>query len=54
VSRYRWSVLWRAGDSSQRVSVLIDTARTLSVQLTLDRQLNGLLPGGFRPRHRRS
>jgi hypothetical protein len=33
VSRYPWSVLWRAGDSSEHVSVLIDTARTLSVQL---------------------
>ena len=33
VSRYPWSVLWRAGDSSQHVSDLIDTARTLSAQL---------------------
>ena len=33
VSRYPWSVLWRAGDSSEHVSVLIDTARSLSVQL---------------------
>jgi hypothetical protein len=33
VSRYPWSVLWRAGDSSEHVSVLIDTARTLSAQL---------------------
>ena len=33
VSRYPWSVLWRAGDSSEHVSVLIDTARTLSTQL---------------------
>ena len=33
VSRYPWSVLWRAGDSSEHVSVLRDTARTLSAQL---------------------
>jgi DNA-binding transcriptional LysR family regulator len=33
VSRYPWSVLWRAGDSSEHVGVLLDTARTLSVQL---------------------
>jgi hypothetical protein len=33
VSRYPWSVLWRAGDSSEHVSVLRDTARTLSVEL---------------------
>jgi len=33
VSRYPWSVLWRAGDSSEHVSVLIDTARTLAVEL---------------------
>jgi DNA-binding transcriptional LysR family regulator len=32
-SRYPWSVLWRAGDSSEHVSALVDTARTLSAQL---------------------
>ncbi len=33
LSRYPWSVLWRAGDSSEHVSALVDTARTLSEQL---------------------
>jgi DNA-binding transcriptional LysR family regulator len=32
-SRYPWSVLWRAGDSSEHVSALVDAARTLSEQL---------------------
>ena len=32
-SRYPWSVLWRAGDSSEYVSALVDAARTLSRQL---------------------
>ena len=32
-SRYPWSVLWRAGDSSEHVSALVDAARTLSAQL---------------------
>lgn len=32
-SRYPWSVLWRAGDSSEHVSALVRAARTLSQQL---------------------
>jgi len=32
-SRYPWSVLWRAGDSSEHVSALVDSGRTLSQQL---------------------
>ena len=32
-SRYPWSVLWRAGDSSEHVSSLVRAARTLSQQL---------------------
>jgi DNA-binding transcriptional LysR family regulator len=32
-SSYPWSVLWRAGDSSEHVSALVDAARTLSQQL---------------------
>jgi DNA-binding transcriptional LysR family regulator len=38
VSRYPWSVLWRADDHSERVDAVIATARTLS------RQLNWLQP----------
>ena len=30
VSRYPWSVLWRAGDSSEHVRALVTSARTLS------------------------
>jgi DNA-binding transcriptional LysR family regulator len=33
VSRYPWSVLWRAGDSSEHVRALVATARTLSQEL---------------------
>ena len=33
LSRYPWSVLWRAGDSSEHVSSLVRAARTLSQQL---------------------
>ena len=33
LSRYPWSVLWRAGDSSEYVGALVKTARTLSRQL---------------------
>ena len=33
LSRYPWSVLWRAGDSSEHVSTLVGAARTLSQQL---------------------
>ena len=33
VSRYPWSVLWRAGDTSEHVSTLIRAARTLSQEL---------------------
>ena len=33
LSRYPWSVLWRAGDSSEHVSSLVRAARTLSLQL---------------------
>jgi DNA-binding transcriptional LysR family regulator len=33
LSRYPWSVLWRAGDSSEHVSTLVRAARTLSQQL---------------------
>ncbi len=32
LSRYPWSVLWRAGDSSEHVSSLVRAARTLSQQ----------------------
>jgi DNA-binding transcriptional LysR family regulator len=32
-SSYPWSVLWRAWDSSEHVSALVDAARTLSQQL---------------------
>ena len=32
-SRYPWSVLWRAGDSSEHVSTLVRAARTLSQEL---------------------
>jgi DNA-binding transcriptional LysR family regulator len=32
LSRYPWSVLWRAGDSSEYVSSLVRVARTLSQQ----------------------
>jgi DNA-binding transcriptional LysR family regulator len=38
VSRYPWSVLWRAGDHSEHVSALVTCARTLS------RKLNWLQP----------
>jgi DNA-binding transcriptional LysR family regulator len=38
VSRYPWSVLWRAGDRSEHVSALVAAAHTLS------RQLNWLQP----------
>jgi hypothetical protein len=30
VSRYPWSVLWRAGDPSEHVRALVASARTLS------------------------
>jgi DNA-binding transcriptional LysR family regulator len=33
VSRYPWSVLWRAGDSSEHVSSFVRSARTLSERL---------------------
>ncbi len=33
LSRYPWSVLWRAGDSSEHVRTLVRAARTLSQQL---------------------
>jgi hypothetical protein len=33
LSRYPWSVLWRAGDSSEHVSTLVRAARTLSERL---------------------
>jgi DNA-binding transcriptional LysR family regulator len=33
LSRYPWSVLWRAGDSSEHVSALVRAARTLSREL---------------------
>ena len=36
-SRYPWSVLWRAGDSSDHVNAFIHAARTLS-------QRHGWLP----------
>ena len=32
-SSYPWSVLWRAGDSSEHVSALVRSARTISEQL---------------------
>ena len=35
LSRYPWSVLWRAGDSSEHVRTLVRAARTLSQQLGL-------------------
>jgi DNA-binding transcriptional LysR family regulator len=38
VSRYPWSVLWRAGDRSEHVGALVSSARALS------RQLNWLEP----------
>ena len=33
LSRYPWSVLWRAGDASEQVSSLVRAARTLSERL---------------------
>jgi hypothetical protein len=33
VSRYPWSVLWRAGDPSEHVRALVASARTLSQKL---------------------
>ena len=33
LSHYPWSVLWRAGDSSEHVSALVGAARTLSQEL---------------------
>jgi DNA-binding transcriptional LysR family regulator len=33
VSRYPWSVLWRAGDPSEHVRALVTGARTLSQKL---------------------
>jgi DNA-binding transcriptional LysR family regulator len=37
VSRYPWSVLWRAGDPSEHVSSLVRAARTLAVRLAATR-----------------
>jgi hypothetical protein len=33
VSRYPWSVLWRAGDPSEHVRALVACARALSQEL---------------------
>jgi DNA-binding transcriptional LysR family regulator len=43
VSRYPWSVLWRAGERSEHVAAVVDGARTLSRGLGWLRPINGTL-----------